>query len=687
MPRFKTLGRELDFTFGDNINENFTKTDEELTRIEGERKTRDDELQNDINSKNSAAHARMTQIEQDGITRNTEHKNSSSAHPAENITYKGPINALTAKAALEWLYTQINNIVANAGKDNTEIVDGRLGADGIARATIGLLLREIHKEQLAANKQTVTIGHGISIINASGNTSSPAKVEFYGQTLVNILGIHKTVKTLSSVALGTNLYLNGEGSIDTGASLKKVRLEAGKYYLLVVNWDIATNNNINILRAYNGSVITDGTQLGTVINNSNMTYCKFTVANSDSVRLGLRNNVDGSNYNFKSAILVEVKADTYNKIGVTLLDADIEKMFPYVDSVQSVKNPVLLAEGENLLPPFSQWILHANAKVISPYELELNATGSGQTAEYDVKVIVGQQYTLSVEKNSTSARFIAYFKRSDGTTISDTGSIYTRNNVTFVVPNGTDYVRVRVDSGTSTGTFTFKQPMLNVGSTAKPFVPRNPSYLYAETTLAGNDNKKDICRDINYEIGKAKLERWFERKEALTVTNAVATLSQKATANTCEIEDETTGAVYYRVATLSGTGNEFTQGGTDNKTITFNATNVPTTPKATYQRVAPVFEDVRVYGDLKVNGATQVSVGSEFTYTEDEEGKRTYTITPANQRTGANLTQVNVEYNQNIKTVVDDLVNEKTDMKTDMTVFATQLLKVFARLEELEGGV
>ncbi len=34
--------------------------------------------------------------------------------------------------------------------------------------------------------------------------------------------------------------------------------------------------------------------------------------------------------------------------------------------------------------------------------------------------------------------------------------------------------------------------ILNLGATAKPFVERNPSYLYAETVLAGNSLKKDI---------------------------------------------------------------------------------------------------------------------------------------------------------------------------------------------------
>lgn len=49
---------------------------------------------------------------------------------------------------LATLDTRTNKIVAQAGTDNTEIVDARTGADSTARATLGTLIREMHQKQL-----------------------------------------------------------------------------------------------------------------------------------------------------------------------------------------------------------------------------------------------------------------------------------------------------------------------------------------------------------------------------------------------------------------------------------------------------------------------------------------------------------------------------------------------------------
>lgn len=53
----------------------------------------------------------------------------------------------TLAQLLATLNTRTNNIVAQAGTDNTEIVDARTGADSTVRQTLGTLIREIHEQQ------------------------------------------------------------------------------------------------------------------------------------------------------------------------------------------------------------------------------------------------------------------------------------------------------------------------------------------------------------------------------------------------------------------------------------------------------------------------------------------------------------------------------------------------------------
>lgn len=125
------------------------------------------------------------------------------------------------------------------------------------------------------------------------------------------------------------------------------------------------------------------------------------------------------------------------------------------ENKKSVKVPKL-----NLLPPFTEWILHANAKVISPYELELNATITRQLSSYSFKVIPNQDYTLTMNHNG-SFDIWGSGKILDTTTVSQ---------ATFNSGNNTSLGLTLWDKG-GVGKFTFSQPMLTLGSIPEPFEP------------------------------------------------------------------------------------------------------------------------------------------------------------------------------------------------------------------------
>src|SRR5690606_30797735 len=72
----------------------------------------------------------------------------------------------------------------------------------------------------------------------------------------------------------------------------------------------------------------------------------------------------------------------------------VKSRYPVVEGTQHLMNPYVMAEGENLLPPFSEWNLHANANVVSSYELDLKPTAQFQISEVSVSVLPGRDYFI-----------------------------------------------------------------------------------------------------------------------------------------------------------------------------------------------------------------------------------------------------------------------------------------------------
>jgi hypothetical protein len=188
-----------------------------------------------------------------------------------------------------------------------------------------------------------------------------------------------------------------------------------------------------------------------------------------------------------SVPLYEVTQSEYDKALVDWTEGDVLARYPRVEGSQSIQNPYVMAEGDNLLPPFHEWNLHANATVKSPYELELNATGTWSTGLLVyLNARPNTQYTLSFDMTN---HHLVYSVNAAGVET----AIFTAvpGTKTFVTPSDTVKILVRLTNSTI-GTFTFKNPMLTLGSTPKPFVPRNPSYLFAETKLGSIGDKKDL---------------------------------------------------------------------------------------------------------------------------------------------------------------------------------------------------
>jgi hypothetical protein len=231
--------------------------------------------------------------------------------------------------------------------------------------------------------------------------------------------------------------------------------------------------------------------------------------------------------------LYEVDATEYANILTVWDENEVMRRYPMVESVQHVQNPYVIAEGENLLPPFSEWNLHANARVKSPYELELNATATSQLSSVRVNVLPNTTYTASLENANSNLCFGVTYYDANGTILANQGTPKSGwNNTTnpsgvFTTPATCAYIVFYVHNSTEpTGTFTFKNPMLTLGSAAKPFVPRNPSYLFAEVKLGALADKKDIL----FKDGQDwKVTKWVEKDILLNPNNYSAGFYQDYT--------------------------------------------------------------------------------------------------------------------------------------------------------------
>ncbi|MEJ9151067.1 hypothetical protein [Bacillus smithii] len=647
-------------------------------------------------------------------------------------------------------------------------------------------LNNLANELSKQNQQSTTIGHGLNVINSTEN--SPLDIRIEGRTLVNLLGVDGNFeKDSNGDGLADGLaYANytptrstdgrygiysqkieaksGDSYNSRYIGKKNINLKQNSYYLFMV--DVKTDGGANTkYRIY--SCYSD--QSGDLINKTytdrptswTTIYGKFQINNNIPVNIYLYNYSDvgvNSWVLFDGARIYEIDQATYDKIDVDpeFTGDKLAQKFPYVDSVQHVQNPYAIAEGENLLPPFtdSAWTLHANATVTSPYELTLNATAGSQISSVDIPCKPNTQYTISVITNSD--RFGIFPVDASGVEGSSLGNAI-GTSLTFMTPSTAVKIRVKAYSTTS-GTFTFSQPMLTLGSTAKPFVPRNPSTLYAEVKLGALSDKKDILFKDN---GDWKVTKWIEKDVVLdgklawlfnndangfkvlytTTFNNMIPSNQTAiyvtkyngvpikrdpqlylpdiaainvSGNTLYITvsdtDSGWGETYspiqdeikayfngWQAKTVDANGKPTAWrsliDGTDAPTQTLDYVKENLAPNFTPYKLSYVLSSPqtivvsdKVEGDIVVNGATQVEVGSGFTYTETD-GKRTYTKLAENQRYNvtANILSVIANYDTSLKSVVDDMVAKVSDNATQISIHARLLYDILKRLKA--GGL
>lgn len=348
-------------------------------------------------------------------------------------------------------------------------------------------------------EEEVVLNGGVQIVDAV--RSAPFSLTgLTGRTLVNLAGrrsyrtsITNTTISVTAGSTGDNTDVINVVITNTAEGYIVYRqvggvqytIAAGKYYL------IAADVKINSISG-NGQLKVGGTNsLGawnadkTKIGVWQRVFFPITKTASTTFDIIVGCNYAGgvyaaANFDVKNVSLYEISQSDYDSFS-SLSPDQKEIKYPYVDSVTPVRNPYVIRYGENLLPPFYEWSTHANMKTIGPYSLSLNATASFQSANVYIPIVKGRAYTVSGD--ITGMLYMA-FEDENGNVVGGGNTTSAPLPLTFTAPSNSSRLRVTVDNGnTSNGTFTFTNLMLNIGSEALPFKPREDALLALQTDL------------------------------------------------------------------------------------------------------------------------------------------------------------------------------------------------------------
>jgi hypothetical protein len=488
MSRFETIGPELDLTELAKHNRNLDRADADLTS-----------LQQQISAEQQAR-----------MSADSAHASSSTAHPAQNITYSGAVaGAGNVKQAIDAQDARINNIVAGAGSSNTEIVDARQGLDGFANPVLKDRLDRMERRQLSAQNQFSTISRGVNVVNS--DQASGATFKVLGCSLCNILGRDGGCESLTGFTangggtdeISSTQRRSGSYSIKfTTTSQSRFRykdynhvLDINKRYLVsawvfVESWtsgslDISIRDFSSLNPRYASSVNTS------LIGQWQLITFKIPTSNTvvgDGFRLLFGQVTSGTAVCYWDEIrLYEVTAAEYAAIGTTITGEAIDRRWPYVDGVQHTQGLSLRMPGKNQFRPFSDGLPFTGGAaiftVLEPYVLEFTADVAARNCSYVYDVVPNQVYTFAANVTG-DGRYAVYTNDSPNPLEISTYSTTPR---TFNSGNNTKIrLYFRVNTATKT---TISNPMFILGDASSLpalFEPYNPQYAHAPIKLASN---------------------------------------------------------------------------------------------------------------------------------------------------------------------------------------------------------
>lgn len=429
---------------------------------------------------------------------------------------------------------------------NADAVDRFAGESGEA---IGALEKRLDTEE----HREVVLQPGLQIVNAE--RSAPFKLSgIKGRTLVNLLGrdgnfetIIPTVLNASTIsALDNTSMYSGSNSIKVTAIGSETvehyadmtagyKAKQGSYYVLIGM--LKVNKGAAQIKIYNNkpqlspeffiseSNIVSQTGAFSLVRTAfnPIVDCdvipRLYLLKDPSTSLYVQN---GESANFDCIRMFEVSKQEYDSFG-SLTFEQIAAKYPYVDSVQPVRNPYAIRYGENLAPTLFEGSVESSTKVLSEYSAIVKATGA-TIVEYRSKLIPAipnTNYTLrakitlnGLEKYDgvyvdvlgyDEAGF--YVLDTPGTSVSGKGI----GTDIFATPANIKTMEVRIvaPQGATVGDYVIEDITLNLGVTVKTHNPREDCILTLQTDLY-SDPVTGMNADEIFEKGGqyTKLAKW-----------------------------------------------------------------------------------------------------------------------------------------------------------------------------------
>lgn len=502
-------------------NRNWAKTDTEFTNQQSDYNGKIIAEQQARAASDSNLQVQITKEVQDRMTAVTAHISAIVAHAAAAITLN-PVTGLTAnnlQTAVEQLRTMLTTIIAGPAPSAAEIQAARVGADNVARASLDILIKEIHAKLIAANNQTTPLTRGQNLITAS--EAGPVAVTVKGNTLANILDqqaancedASQWSINASTRATDTDNKAYGDKSLKVtitsgalGTSYKDIRtiLSDSKYYLILVDVKNGTADRANVFiqstgggSSKTGNLISDTTKFAASY--TKVQPADFTGATNIYLHLYVRGTT-GQYAFFDGVRIYEIDAATYAKIDVDpeYTGDKLAARYPFNEGVKHTVNPVITKVGKNnfdMALPF----LGAVTLVESPTSLLVtSAAGAYYYANQRAyPVAPNTTYTLSYKASNVSGADLPTIGVRKGSDLS----------ATIALKEAVGDVVLSFNSGTETSVYLclfgsrttaavqqkrYENIQLEIGAVATPYEPRNDDYLYALTTLIGIGDVKDV---------------------------------------------------------------------------------------------------------------------------------------------------------------------------------------------------
>jgi len=405
---------------------------------------------------------------------------------------------------------------------NADAVDRFAGetSDGVAA---------LEKRLDTEERREVVLQPGLQIVNAE--RSAPFKLSgIKGRTLVNLLGYNgafnstagwRSWATKTPITVSDNMVtFIGDGSGINPQLITKIvsssSIQVGDKLFIRTKAQakeacnaVSTYLYSSVAQIIYGQAKQDNPTPGKTYD----VYHSFTVTQEIFDNLG--------DMTFRLTTWYPTKEDALNKTSVYsqpalykvaaddlgLTDDQLAAKYPYIESVQPVRNPYAIRYGENLLPPFYEWtpIGITEGSLTGPYAANFKVTNSQRAFYYiDLKLLANTRYTFSAEHNG----FLSVTDLVRETIILDNTS---EQSATFTNINETT-VRVYLSNvyGTAiNGSYSFKNPMLTLGSEAKLFKPREDSMLALQTDLYSNPVTGTFADEVFEKDGQFfKMTKW-----------------------------------------------------------------------------------------------------------------------------------------------------------------------------------